>query len=107
LADYLLTALLRHDAGLLHADFFESGAWRVRGWSPGEMGPEVVVATTPILTHFRGVLARFGHHYMADQLYGGFIEGQLTQQGRAFTFALYMANDHWRGYWLRAYVRVA
>lgn len=99
-ADLLLTAALREDTALLWADYTGGLAWHVR--SPGR---EAVVAVNSNWTPFRATLARFGHHYMSGQLYGGFSEGLLTQRGRTFHFAMYMANDQWRGYWLRAYVR--
>lgn len=104
-ADHLLTALLRHDSGLLHADFQDGGGrWRVRGWALQSSITEEVVAVIENLGYFRAVLARFGHAYMQGQLYGGFSEGVLTQGRTRRRFALYMANDGFRGYWLRVYI---
>jgi hypothetical protein len=74
-ADFLLTMLLRQDAGLLHADFADDGGkWHVRGWTSDTSGPDEVVAVTEKRSDFRTILARFGHHCMHDQLYGGFAE---------------------------------
>ena len=106
LADFLLTSLLRHDAGLLHADFSAGGDWRVRTPPTGAAARDEVVVTMPQGSEFRIVLARFGHQYMHDQPYGGFAEGRLTQDGRGeHLFAMYMANDPWRGFWMRTYVK--
>jgi hypothetical protein len=105
-ADYLLTTLLRHENGLLHADFLrDNGLWLLRSGSRAVAGPDEVIAGSESLGVFRMVLARFGHHYMGGQLYGGFTEGAFIQGGRTRRFALYMANDQWRGYWLRVYTR--
>ena len=103
-ADYLLTKLLRDEAGWLHADFRENGGeWRVRSWSRDVSSPEEIVAMTERKSLFRAVLARFGMHYMGGQLYGGFAELGLTQCGNTHVAAIYMANDGWRGYWLRVF----
>jgi hypothetical protein len=106
--DYLLTRLLHHEAGTLYADFRgDGGRWHVRGWSPEASGADEVVATIEPLSVFRMLLARFGSHYMSNQLYGGYRELRLSQQGRTHGFAIYMANDSWRGYWVRAYCATA
>jgi hypothetical protein len=103
IADYLLTMLLRHEFGSLRADFREDGGkWYVRGWTREVSRPEELVAVTEGFL-FRAVLARFGGHYMGGQVYGGYTEGRLTQRGRTHGFAMYMANDAWRGFWLKAY----
>ena len=40
---------------------------------------------------------------MSVQLYGGYSELRLSQRGRTHDFAIYMANDQWRGFWVKAY----
>src|SRR5687767_3779764 len=103
--DYLLTRLLRHQAGTLYADFASDGGnWHVRGWTSEASGPDEVVATVEP-GHFRPLLARFGAHYMGGQLYGGYSYLELSQRGRNHRFAIYMANDSWRGLWLKAYCK--
>src|SRR5688500_1606594 len=106
--DYLLTRLLRHESGTLYADFRnDGGRWHVRGWTREGSGPDEVVATIEPLAVFRMLLARFGAHYMGMQLYGGYSELRLSQRGRTHGFAIYMANDQWRGYWVKAYCDTA
>lgn len=106
--DYLLTRLLRHDSGTLYADFHhDAGRWHVRGWTREASGPDEVVATIEPLGVFRMLLARFGAHYMGNQLYGGYSELRLSQRGRTQGFAIYMANDSWRGFWVKAYCATA
>jgi len=106
IVDYMLTKLLRDQAGMLHGDFGnDGGRCHVRGWTSEAMGPDEVVATIENKSHFRMMLARFGHHYLADQLYGGYREVFLGQNRKLHHVAIYMANDQWRGYWLRAYAR--
>ena len=53
------------------------------------------------------LLARIGARYMGMQLYGGYSELRLSQRGRTHGFAIYMANDQWRGYWVKAYCDTA
>lgn len=106
--DYLLTRLLRHDSGTLYADFHsDGGRWHVRGWTREASGPDEVIAAIERPGVFRMLLARFGAHYMGNQLYGGYSELRLSQQGRTHRFAIYMANDQWRGYWVKAYCATA
>ena len=96
------------EAGTLYADFHsDGGKWHVRGWTPEASGPDEVVATIEPLGIFRMLLARFGRHYMTDQLYGGYSERRLSQRGRTQGFAIYMANDQWRGYWVKTYCATA
>src|SRR4051812_14034937 len=81
--DYLLSRLLRHEAGTLYADFrSDGGRWHVRGWTRESSGPDEVVATIEPLGVFRMLLARFGAHYMSGQFYGGYSELRLSQRGR-------------------------
>lgn len=103
-AAYLLTQLLRHDSGTLYAEVrSDGGRWHVQGWTRETLGPDDVVAVTEPLAVFRMVLAHFGTHYMGGQVYGGYSERRLSQQGRTHGVAFYMGNDAWRGYWLKAY----
>jgi hypothetical protein len=102
-ADYLLTALLRHNSAQLHGEFRDGlGVWSVRP-RPGE---DIQVARFDSVGAFRSVLARFGYRYMAVQLYGGYARRILTQGGRSYICVIHMSNDNWTGYWLRVYARV-
>src|SRR5688500_17665188 len=94
---YLLTRLPRHAFGTLYADFrSDGGRWHLRGWTrEGSGGPDEVIATIEPLGIFRILLARFGAHYMNNQVYGGYSERTLSQGGRTHGFAIYMANDGW------------
>ena len=101
-AAYLLTTLLRHDSGTLHADLRnEAGRWHVRSRDTSRSDEVVADIEPPGI--FRAVLTHFGAHYMGGQVYGGYSERRLSQRGRTHGFAIYMANDHWRGFWLQAY----
>ena len=104
-ANYLLTSLLRFESASLDADYRRTGGrWLVLGHTPEPPHLHEIIATTESLSLFRSVLARFGHLYLNGQLYGGYAELRLTQRGRSHGCAIYMANDQWREYWLRAYV---
>ena len=106
--DFLLTQLFRHDACLLHSDFRDDeGRWRILPWSGEARGPEQVVAVTPRKDHFRAVLAHLGTRFLDGRLYGAFAEGLFVQGGASRYFALYTANDQFRGCWLRLYARAA
>ena len=59
-----------------------------------------------IVGAFRALLARFGFHYMAVQLYAGFARRVLTQQGRTYSCVIHTSNDHWTCNWLKVYARV-
>jgi hypothetical protein len=99
-ADYLLTKLLRRQAGFLHVDSRDAVGWCIEV----ERGRHEVVPEQEF-GEFRATLARFGKQYMGGQLYGGFSQPRLSQQGVIYDAAIYMGNDQWRGYWLRLYVR--
>ncbi len=106
--DFLLTQLLRHDAGLLHSDFrADEGRWRIRSWSAEASGPDTVIAVIPQKGRFRAVLAHLGVRFMHGKIYGGFAEGVFVHRKTSHYFALYTANDQLRGYWLRLYARAA
>ena len=106
--DFLLTQLLRHGAGLLQSDFrSDEGRWRLQTWSADAYGPDELVAVTAQKAHFRAVLAHLGTRFLNGQVYGGFAEGLFTQCGASRHFALYTANDQFRGYWMRLYARPA
>ena len=55
---------------------------------------------------FRSVLARFGHHYMGDQLYNGYALRFLKQRGRIGRCHIYMSNTGQSGFWIRIYSAV-
>jgi hypothetical protein len=102
--DYLLTALLSHESGTLYSDFrTDRGRWYVRGWTRQLSGPDELVATSEELGTFRMLLAHFGARFMGGQVYGGYSVLRLLHAGRERGFAIYMANDQWRGHWLKAY----
>jgi hypothetical protein len=73
IAGFLLTALLGSSARVLRAR--DSGGETV-AWIVGEE----VVAHTP-RRFFRSMLAHFGAHYMAGQLYAGYALVELQQDG--------------------------
>jgi len=99
-ADFLMTALLRKQPAMLHAEFRSGdGRWFVRDAAQHEE----CIAESKSVGEFRAVLARFGSHYMAVQLYGGHTRRAVTQQGRKFACEIFMSNQGWTGYWIRVY----
>jgi hypothetical protein len=97
LADFLLTSLLEGSGKLLRAsdDGGETVAWTV---------DEKTIAHTP-RELFRTVLARFGHHYMNDQLYSGFALVELRQGHFKSVCHFYLGNCGDTGFWIEVYAR--
>src|SRR5206468_3903857 len=105
-ADMMLTALLGREAGVLHAEYRDpepSVGWFITplGWRGEQSDP--AVAVSPSGGAFRSVLARFGHHYMSDQLYNGYALRFLHQRGRVHRCHLYMSNTGQSGFWIEVY----
>jgi|ERR1043166_5154059 hypothetical protein len=101
-ADFLMTALLRKQPAILHAEFRGGdGSWFLRD---AEQRDERITQSKTV-GEFRAVLARFGHHYMSDQLYGGHARKTVAQGGRRFACEIFMSNQGWTGYWIRVYAR--
>jgi hypothetical protein len=99
-ADFLMTALLRKRPGLLHAEFRNGdGRWFVRNSAQ----QEDCIAESKSVGEFRAVLARFGHHHMGGQVYGGHMRLSVTQRGREFGCEIFMSNQGRTGYWIRVY----
>jgi hypothetical protein len=104
MADYLMTALLRRHPALLHAEFRSGdGRWFIRDSRQREES----VAHSKGVGEFRGVLARFGHHYMSGQLYSGHARQSVQQHGRTFHCEFFMSNQGRTGYWIRVYAHAA
>jgi hypothetical protein len=102
----VLTALLRREAGVLHAEHYDpepSVGWFIAppGWR-GEQ-TDAPVAVSPSRGAFRSVLARFGHHYMSGQLYHGYALRFLRQRGRLHRCHIYMSNTGQSGFWIEIY----
>jgi len=96
-ADFLMTALLRKQPALLHAEFQGGdGRWFIR--DPAQR--EACVAESKTVGEFRAVLGRFGNH-MGGQLYGGYHRLSVTHQGRKFACEIFMSNQGRTGYWIR------
>src|SRR4051812_3115538 len=76
LADLVLTCLLTNKSALLHAEYIHSKTtvtWFIRPRREDglyQYDSPVAVSSSP--GYFRSTLARFGHHYMNGQVYGGF-----------------------------------
>ena len=105
-ADMVLTALLGCESGVLRAEYCDPGP--SVGWfitSPGlrDEHNDVPVAVSPSGGAFRSVLARFGHHYMDDQLYNGYALRFLSQRGRVHRCHIYMSNTSQSGFWIEVY----
>ena len=101
-ADFLMTALLRKQPAMLHAEFLDDdGRWFVRD----SARREECVAESKTVGEFRSVLARIGYHYMNVQLYGGHIRRAVTQNGKKFNCEIFMSNQGLTGYWIRVYAQ--
>src|SRR5438874_3243269 len=111
-ADMVLTSLLGHEAAVLHAECLQregpasSVSWWVRPRENGRDSPDVEIGVSPSLLSFRSVLARFGHHYMGDQLYNGYALKFLNQNGCVHRCHIYMSNTGQSGFWIRVYSAV-
>ena len=106
-ADFLVTALLRAQPAMLHAEFRGGdGRWFVRPASSFDRDGECV-AESKSVGEFRAVLARFGAHYMDTQLYGGHIRRSVEQRGHRFHCEFFMSNQGPTGYWIRVYAHAA
>ena len=109
-ADMMLTSLFKCAPSILHAEHEpgkSSVTWFVRGLLRGVEQPAVSVGSSDFISgYFRAVLARFGHHYMGDQLYGGHTTCVLRQRGREHRCRIYMSNNGQSGFWIRIYATV-
>jgi hypothetical protein len=109
-ADMMLTSLFSHAPAMLHAEYRPGNrmvTWFVRPTQAMDGEPGLPVGVTEFSTGcFRAVLARFGHRYMNDQLYGGHKLCVLHQRGRANRCHIYMANNGQSGFWIKIYVAV-
>jgi len=104
--DMLLTCLLGYENALLYAEYRpgeESVSWRIEPREETVPTHEVEVAVSPSCGSFRSVLARFGHHYMSDQLYNGYALRFLRQGDRVNRCHIYMSNAGQSGFWIRVY----
>jgi len=109
-ADMMLTSLLGYDNALLRAEHTatdSSVSWCIEPPDETASTHEIEVGISPSLAGFRSVLARFGHHYMSDQLYNGYALRFLRQRGRVHRCHFYLSNAAQSGFWIRIYGAVA
>jgi hypothetical protein len=105
-ADMMLTSLLGYNNALLHAEHTgtdSSVSWCIEPRDGVISTHQIEVGISPSLGSFRSVLARFGHHYMSDQLYQGYALRLLRQRGRVHRCHIYMSNAGQSGFWIRVY----
>jgi hypothetical protein len=106
-ADMVLTNVLGYDNALLYAEHSapeSSISWRIEPRSEAAVRThEIEIAISPSPCSFRAVLARFGHHYMSDQLCNGYALRFLRQYGRIHRCHIYMSNTGQSGFWIRVY----
>lgn len=108
-ADMVLTSLLGYDNALLCAEHTvtdPSVSWRIAPRNEAVPMHDIEIGISPSLGSFRSVLARFGHHYMSDQLYNGYALRFLQQRGRVHRCHIYMSNAGHSGFWIRVYATV-
>jgi hypothetical protein len=104
-ADMMMTALLGHEAAVLHAEHHVpeiSVGWFIVPHGRGEL-TDSPVAVSPSRAAFRSVLARFGAHYMNGQLYNGYSLRFLRQRGRVHRCHIYVSNTGQSGFWIEVY----
>lgn len=105
-ADMMLTSLFGYDNALLCAEYNANDStvsWCIAPRDGTVATHEIEVGISPSLGSFRSVLARFGHHYMSDQLYHGYSLRFFRQRGRVHRCHIYMSNDGQSGFWIRVY----
>ena len=110
--DMLLTSLFSHAPAILHAEFqgedqSQPVVWSVRPLIAGQDQQSVPVAVSDSCGIFRMALARFGHHYMRDQLYNGYSLVSLRQGGSIYRTYIYMSNGGLPGFWIKIYAALA
>jgi len=110
--DMLLTSLFSHAPAILHAEFqgedqSQPVVWFVRPLKTGPDRQSIPVASSDSCSIFRMALARFGHHYMRDQLYNGYSLISLRQSGSAYRTYIYMSNGGLPGFWVEIYAALA
>jgi hypothetical protein len=108
-ADMVLTSLLGYDCALLYAEHTDADStisWRIEPRNEAVPTHDIEVAISPTCGSFRSVLARFGHHYMSDQLYNGYALRFLRQRDRVHRCHIYMSNAGQSGFWIRVYAVV-
>jgi hypothetical protein len=111
-ADTVLTALFAHAPAIVHAEFqgddqSQPVVWFVRPMRADPDQKSLPVVTSDCLSHFRAALARFGHHYMKDQLYNGYSLLSLRQRGSTYRTYIYMSNGGLPGFWIKIYAALA
>lgn len=107
-ADFLITALLRKQRGLLHAELLDTRRQdepnEVVSWNFRDATQNEEMITQIPVRFFRTTLARFGWRYMSGQVYGGHVRRPLTQKGDKFICEIFMSNQNWPGCWIRIYI---
>ena len=106
-ADMMLTSLFGRAPSMLYAEYHPRNrmvTWFLRPLSDDSDQPGLPAGATDFSTgFFRAVLARFGHLYMNEQLYGGHQICVLRQRGREHRCQIFMSNNGQSGYWIRIY----
>lgn len=97
-ADFLMTALLRRSPAVLRAKWQGK---EVRWLIEAADFDETCLYQSEMGGDFRGLLARFGHHYMDGQLYGGHIRRLLAQNARRYLCEFAMSNQAKTGFWIQ------
>jgi len=109
-ADMMLTMLFNRAPSMLSAEYHPRNrmvTWFLRPLPDESEQAGLPVGATDFSTgYFRTVLARFGHRYMDDQLYGGHEVCVLRQRGREHRCQIFMSNNGQSGYWIRIYAAV-
>jgi len=105
---FLLTRLLSHEEGLLHADYRRGSdqnvTWYVRPRTGGNEQDDVPVAVLPAGA-FSSLVARIALAAQIDHQRGGAAPLTLCQNGRRFDCRVFLSKCRESGYWIRLYAR--
>ncbi len=105
---FLLTALLKHDDALLHAEHRRPApdvTWYVRPRSDEHEGDDEAIAVLPSAI-LQSVAARLAVLLEIDYKEGGQGRAVLSQDGRRYDCRVFLSNCRASGYWVRVYARV-
>lgn len=102
-ADWLMNLVLRTAPSGLRAEMRDSDDRNVR-WErlkkPGACEETEPLSHTTPTDIFRSILARFGHHYLDGQLYGGSCERILVWRDQQFAAQFDCSNSGSSGFWI-------
>ena len=104
---FLLTALLRYDQALLHAEYRRPAAntiWYLRARTNDHEGDDATLAVLPSAI-VPSCAARLALALDMDHKAGGHRRAVLSQEGRQHECRIFLSNCRESGYWIRLYAK--